>query len=140
MFAIQRGNEYLGIDGGFVSICDYKLIKWFGLYISASQILMKLDGKGQVASAVEVLEGILQSVSGLAPELLEFAVTHDTGILKDIRDLAVLRGGIVEAKQQIEEQHRYIEALERDKKNLLLEASKLKTVMEDYEQAVKMIS
>jgi hypothetical protein len=71
MFAIKRDKDYYGIDGGFVSISKYKLIRWYPLYLAASQICAKLDEiKIEVVSSVDVLNDVLDSVANLAPEIL----------------------------------------------------------------------
>ena len=120
-----------------MTIRSFKLIRWFPLYITASQMVSKVDDKAVVVSAVEVFEGLVGKVLGLVPEILDFIITNDTGILHDIRDLAVLRGGIVEYKELIREQKVLIESLERDKKFLIEESEKLVILMEDYQKLVK---
>lgn len=142
MFAIQKGeSEFVSKGGDFVSLAHYKEIKWFAHYITASQSMMKMSEKDlQVQSSEGLLEIIMSSISGFAPELIQIWMSAPCPEAAEITDLALLRAALAEQKQFNEELKLEIKKLKKESGDLITEAQRLATVSEDYTRLLKSIT
>lgn len=145
MFTIRRGKfEYYATTGGFVTLAEYSLIKWYPHYVTASQHMMKLDERGDVKTvpATDVLGEVVKGMFGLAPELVEFAHSRTELEMEDlskIRDTIALRGGILELKDKIAQLQSSLKDASERERILMSEAEKLRDVMDDYDRVIKEI-
>lgn len=143
MFTIRRGKEYYSLQGGFVGLEEYQQIKWFPLYLPASQLLGHLEvqcrTRVQVVNAQEVIDDLLTSIMAIAPEL--FSLLQSLPVKpEDMRrclEEAAARGGILEVKAEADALRKENHQLKERDKQLTLEAEKLAVVMADYEKLVK---
>lgn len=143
MFTIKRGKtEYYSEDGGFVTLSKYQIIQWFPLYLTASQLMMKLtEDNLSVVSSLDLLKDVIESLDGLVPELVEIASGFPKEELLDLahlQEVATLKGGLIEHKQTIQQLTAKIEILERERAYLASEAEKLGIVFEEYQKLLKL--
>lgn len=141
MFTIRRGKEYLSKQDNFVGLDQHQSIRWFPLFLPASQHLGKVDtrDKLEIVSAQQVINDLLTEISAIAPGL--FSLLQSLPIkpedLRQCLDEAAKWGGLIEHKVEMDALRQENRELRSRDAHLTMEAEKLSVVMKDYEAIVK---